>query len=242
MPSYDILVPPTVLLVLTTAGAWLTLWHPRVGLALAMIVVTTLLYLAALPAVAERMLEDVEIRTGAPPDFSAAQAIVVLGGGVHRGDGDQAPDTLNAWSLQRVYLAAQAYRRLGLPVAVSGGQVGGAHGSEASLMQEALQKDFGVPVSWAEDRSETTFQNALYTARLLKPQAVTTVVLVTHAWHMRRALWSFERVGLHTIPWPAPLTYPESRLADYLPHTGALMASYHALHEAVGLAYYRLRY
>src|SRR6185312_16009014 len=98
-------------------------------------------------------------------------------------------------------------------------------------MQEALQKDFGVPVSWAEDRSETTFQNALYTARLLKPQAVTTVVLVTHAWHMRRALWSFERVGLHTIPWPAPLTYPEGdRLDDYLPHTGALMASYHALH------------
>src|SRR5512135_1181450 len=97
---YDFLVPPTVLLLLVTVGAWLTLWHPRVGLGMAMLVATTLLYLAALPVVAERMLEDVEIKPREKPDFFAAQAIVVLGGGVHRGDGDLVPDTLGAWSLQ----------------------------------------------------------------------------------------------------------------------------------------------
>ena len=114
--SYDFLVPPTVLILLSAAAAWLTLWHPRVGVTVGIIITTTLLYLAALPVVAARMLEDVEIATPEKPNFSGAQAIVVLGGGVHRGDGELVPDTLSAWSLQRVYFAAQAYRLLKLKV------------------------------------------------------------------------------------------------------------------------------
>src|SRR5665213_744095 len=240
---YDFLVPPTVLILLSAAGAWLTLWHPRVGVTVAIIITTTLLYVAALPVVAARMLEDVEIAPPGPPEFSAAQAIVVLGGGVPRGNGAEVPDTLGPWSLQRIYLAAQAYRRLKLRVAVSGRRVGGAHASEAILMKQALEEDFGVPVTWTEDQSRTTHENALYSAKLLQAHRVTTVVLVTHAWHMRRAVWSFERAGLHAIPWPAPRTYDEAdRIDDYLPRTSALLDSYHALHEAIGLAYYRLRY
>ena len=78
---------------------------------------------------------------------------------------------------------------------------------------------------------------------MLQAENVTTVVLVTNPWHMRRALWSFERVGLHAIAWPAPLTYEErDRADDYLPSMQALQDSYLALHEAIGLAYYQLRY
>jgi uncharacterized SAM-binding protein YcdF (DUF218 family) len=240
--SIGVLAPPAVLILISALAAWLSLWHPRVGIA-AGIVATSLMYLAALPVVAARMLEDVEINTPEKPDFSTAQAIVVLGGGVHRGDGAKVLDTLGPWSLGRVYLAAQAYRQLNLKVAVSGGRVGGAHVSEASLMKGALEGDFRVPVTWVEDKSRSTFENAALTAKVLQPDHVTNVVLVTDAWHMRRAVWSFERVGLHAIPFPAPLTYEEGdRLDDYLPSAGALEASYHALHEAIGLAYYRLRY
>jgi uncharacterized SAM-binding protein YcdF (DUF218 family) len=189
------------------------------------------------------MLEDVEIKPPGKPDFTGVQAIVVLGGGIRPGDGIAAPDTLNPWSLERVYFAAHAYRQLNLRVAVSGGQVGGAHVTEASLMKSVLNHDFGIPVTWVEDKSRTTYENALLTARLLKADNVTSVVVVTHAWHMRRALWSFERVGVHATAWPAPATFDEGdRVNDYLPDTGALEASYHALHEAIGLVYYRLRY
>jgi uncharacterized SAM-binding protein YcdF (DUF218 family) len=240
--SLDFLVPPTVLILIGALAAWLTLWHPRFGIAVT-IIATSLLLIAALPFVAARMIEDVEIRTPAKPDFSTAQAIVVLGGGVHRGDGEKVPDTLGPWSLQRLDFAAEAYHQMKVKVAVSGGQVGGAHVSEASLMKGILENDFAVPVGWVEDRSTTTFENAVYTARVLKADNITTIVLVTHAWHMKRALWSFERVGLHPIPWPAPLTYDEDdQLDDYLPRIGALENSYRALHEAIGLAYYRLRY
>jgi uncharacterized SAM-binding protein YcdF (DUF218 family) len=240
--SYHFLTPPTVLILFGAASAWLTLWHPRLGIA-ATITATTLLCIASLPAVSTRMLQDVEVKPPAKPDFASAQAIVVLGGGVQLGDGDKVPDTLGAATLQRVYFAAQAYRWLNLRVAVSGGKLGGAHTGEGSLMKAVLENDFSVPVSWVDDRSRSTIENAFFTADLLKPEMVTTVVVVTQAWHMKRALWSFERAGLHAIPWPAPLSYEgPGRIDDFLPSTGALEASYLALHEAIGLAYYRLRY
>ena len=240
--SVEFLVPPAVLILLAAVAAWAALWRPHMG-ALLGVVATSLLYLAALPVVSAWMIEEVEIKIPAKPDFSAAQAIVVLGGGIHPGDGDRVADTLGPWSLERVVLGAQAYRQLGLRVAVSGGRVGNAHVSEASLMKAALETQFGVPVTWVDDQSRTTYENAAYTARLLTADNLTTIVLVTQAWHMRRALWSFERAGLHVIPFPAPLTYDESdRIDDYLPSIGALERTYHALHEAIGLAYYRLRY
>ncbi len=223
-------------------ATWLTLWHPRLGISIS-IVVTSLLFVATLPVVAARMLQDVEVNLPAKPDFSSAQAIVVLGGGVHRGDGNKAPDTLGPWTLERLDFAVHAYRQLKLKVAVSGGLTPGAHTAEATLMKAALEGDFGVPVTWVENRSRTTWENAVYTQQLLQADGVTTVVLVTNAWHMRRAAWSFERVGLHVIPYPAPLTYDEAdQVQDYLPSMRALDESYHALHEAIGLAYYQLRY
>lgn len=201
------------------------------------------MFLAALPVVAARMLEDVEVKPPDKPDFSAAQAIVVLGGGIRRGDGDKAPDTLGPWSMERLDYAAHAHKQLNLKIAVSGGLPLGAHSAEANLMKAVLEGDFGVPVTWVENRSRTTWENALYTKQLLQAEGIKTVVLVTNAWHMRRAVWSFERVGLHAIPYPAPMTYEESdRSYDYLPSMRALDESYHALHEAIGLAYYQLRY
>jgi len=240
--SYDFLVPPAGLVLVVAAAAWLTLWNPRLGIAIG-IITTSLLYLSALPVVAARMIEEVEVDTTDRPDLSAAQAIVVLGGGIHRGDGDKVPDTLSPRSLERLYFAARAYRQLKLKVVVSGGRSFGAHATEASLMREVLEGDFDVPVSWSEARSRSTYENALFTGRLLQAHDVTTVVLVTNAWHMKRAVWSFERAGIHAIPWPAPLTYEEAdRIDDYLPRMSALADSYHALHEAIGLAYYQLRY
>jgi uncharacterized SAM-binding protein YcdF (DUF218 family) len=240
--SVEFLVPPAGLILVCAVAAWLTLWYPRFGISLS-IVATSLLLLAALPVIAARMLEDVEVKPPDKPDFSGAQAIVVLGGGVHRGDGDQVPDTLGPATLERLDFAAHAYRQLNLRIAVTGGKTEGAHTAEATLMKAVLEGDFHVPATWVETQSRNTFENALYTQKLLQADHITTVVLVTHAWHMRRALWSFERVGLRAIPYPVPLTYEQSdRADDYLPSMRAIGESYLALHEAIGLAYYRWRY
>ena len=167
----------------------------------------------------------------------------MLGGDVRRGDGGEVPDTLGPLSLERVAFAAAAYRRLHLPVVVSGGRVVGAHLSEAALMQAALQEDFAIPVARNEDRSRTTWENAVYTARLLQVEKLTTVVLVSQAWHLPRALWAFERAGLKPLPWPAPRTALQiDALRDFMPSIAALHATFYALHEMIGALYYRLRH
>ena len=240
--SYGFLAPPTVLIVISALAAWWTLWHPRPGIAL-VIVATSLLFLASIPGLSALMLQQEEMEFPLKPNFAAAQAIVVLGAGIRVGDGDRIPDTLSALSVQRLDFAARAYRQLHLRIAVTGGKVHGSHATEASLMKAALQDDFALPVTWTEDQSRTTFENAAFTARLLKAEGVSTVVVVTHAWHMKRALWSFEHVGLHALPWPAPATADATNtLDDFLPNVAALQGSFLALHEALGLIYYRLRY
>jgi len=240
--SYGFLTPPAVFILLSLVGALLALRWRGFGIAVA-VLSSAALYLLAMPVVGSFLLQQVETGIPEAADLASAQAIVVLGGGVHVGDGAAAPDTLAPLSLERVFYAAEAYRNLHLPVAVSGGRVFPPQSAEADLMQAALQQDFGVPVTWRDDQSRTTYENAVYTARLLTPERIATVVVVTHAWHMPRALWAFGRAGLKPLPWPAPRDFARlRRIDDVLPSIAALHDSFSALHEMIGNVYYRLRY
>lgn len=239
--SYGFLAVPTIFITLCVAGAFLSLFWRGVGTAV-ILVSSLCLYGAAAPALSSYLLRLVEAQVPANVDLSAAQAIVVLGGDVRVGNGADIPDRLGPLSYERLVWAAQAYRRLHLPVAVSGGRLPFAHVSEGALMKAALEKDFAVPVAWSDEHSRTTWENAVETARLLRPAGLTTVILVTHAWHLPRALWSFERVGFRALPWPAPRTALRAgSIGDFLPNLAALHDTFDALHELLGGFYYRLR-
>src|SRR3984893_4754478 len=232
--SYGFLTPPAVLIVLCLVGGFLALFWRGVGAAV-VILSAAALFLLATPVASSWLLEQVAAGLPETPELRGAQAIVVLGGDVHLGDGAARPDSLGPLSLERVVYAAQAYRRLHLPVAVSGGRVLGSDATVGGLMKAALERDFAVPVTWNEDRSRTTQENALFTARLLQAEGIATVVLVSHAWHLPRALWSFERAGLRPLPWPAPRNVVRRRrIDDFLPSIDALHDSFYALHELLG--------
>jgi uncharacterized SAM-binding protein YcdF (DUF218 family) len=240
--SSGFLAPPTIFIVLSLAGALIALVWRRTGIAL-VLASSLCLYAAATPALSSYLLQRVEAALPASADLGTAQAIIVLGGDVRTGDGADIPDRLGPLALERVVFAARTYRRLHLPVVVSGGTVRGAHVSEGALMKTALEADFAVPVAWIEERSRTTWENALFTARLLLPEKLATVVVVSQDWHLPRALWAFERVGLKALPWPAPRTAPRlGEAADFLPSLAALHDTYYALHEMIGGVFYRLRY
>src|SRR5260370_27486087 len=116
------------------------------GFGVALVILSaTALYVAATPIVASYLLQQVE--TGIPDsaDLSAAQAIVVLGAGIHFGDGAAVPDTLRPQSLERVVYGADAYRRLHLPVAVSGGRGLGAPTAGARPMRDPLEQPVALP-------------------------------------------------------------------------------------------------
>jgi uncharacterized SAM-binding protein YcdF (DUF218 family) len=240
--AYGFLAPPTIFIVLSLLGGLMALRWRRVGVALAF-ASSLCLYAAATPALSSCLLRQVESALPQNVDLAAGQAIVVLGAGVRPGNGADIPDRLDSLSVERVVLGAEANRALGLPLLVSGGLDPGAHIAEGTLMKAALASDFALPVAWSEDQSRTTWENAVDTARLLQPERLTTIVLVSHAWHLPRALWAFERAGFKALPWPAPRTTLRlSRIGDFLPALDALKDTFYALHEMIGAVYYRLRY
>lgn len=238
--SFGFLAPPAILIVLSLLGTIFALKWPRTGIGIAL-ASNICLFASATTALSSYINHQLELMVSETADFSQAQAIVVLGADIESGEGDS-PDWLGPLSLKRILFAVDAYRRLNLPVAVSGGPIGDAKPSLAAMLKSTLE-NFNVPVKWTEDRSRNTFENALYTTAILRNQNITTVVLVTQSRDLPRAIWSFEQAGLHAIPWHAPRTPIEAeKIADFLPNTAALQASFYGFHELLGGLYYRLRY
>src|SRR5581483_870593 len=238
--STSFLVPPAVFVWLILVGIWLSLSRAPLGPILAL-VSSLCLYVTSTPLVGSFLLERLEQHAPLNADVTRAQAIVVLGGGLRRG-GPGEKDSLDTESLDRVMMGVDAYRRLHIPIAVTG--AGREEGpSEAALMKNVFDSYFSIPVTWVEGQSYTTYQNALFTRRLLQPAGIDTVVVVTQASHLPRALWAFEHVGFHALAWPAPhQTLRIDSLDAFLPNGDALHDSYVAFHELIGEAYYRLRY
>ena len=88
----------------------------------------------------------------------------------------------------------------------------------------------------------TTWDNARLSAPLLQEQGIRRIVLVTHAWHLRRAVPLFEAQGLSVIP--AGIQFSSTRidsLLDVLPTPAGLRDSTFALHEWLGILWYKLR-
>lgn len=238
--STGFLIPPAVFVWLILLGSWLSLRHAPLGPLIAL-VAGLALYATSMPLVASFLLERLEEHASLSADLTRAQAIVVLGGGLRRGQPGQ-KDLLKYDSLERVMMGVEAYRLLHIPIAVTG--AGPDDGpSEATLMRQILDTDFSVPVTWVDSNAQTTYENAVFTRRLLKPDGIDRVVVVTQAWHEPRALWAFNHVGFQAVPWPAPHRRVKiDSIDDFLPNADALHDSYLAFHELIGAAYYRLRY
>jgi uncharacterized SAM-binding protein YcdF (DUF218 family) len=108
-------------------------------------------------------------------------------------------------------------------------------------MEATLTQEFNVPVRWVEAKSLTTHENAAYSSEMLKRDGVSRVLLVTHAWHMRRAMAAFRAEGLEPIAAPTRFIRPPTPIAqDFVPNASSLRASYYAVHEWLGLLWYYL--
>ncbi|HEY3911027.1 MAG TPA: YdcF family protein [Stellaceae bacterium] len=243
--SYSCLVPPNIFILLALIGVILAWRWRRTGLVLAT-AATACLYLAATPLAGFLLIHSAEAMAGLIPKArlrAPPGAIIVLSGDYRPGNLPSEKDTVGPLTLERLAEGVKEWRRLGLPILVSGGWVGKSDDSLAGMMATALQDDFGVPVRWREDRSKTTYQNARYSAAILRRAGVPAALVVTNPWHMARALWSFRAVGYPVVAAPTPDGRSLARSPSMLlPQVPALLDSYYALHEMIGLAWYICRY
>jgi uncharacterized SAM-binding protein YcdF (DUF218 family) len=170
-------------------------------------------------------------------------AILVLGGGRKSMALEYDTADLSDLGAERLRYGAWLARKTQLPLAFSGGV---AHASdpgptEAALARAALQRDFGLPLRWAEERSRDTNENAIHSVAQLQAAGITQIVLVTHDFHQRRALAAFGRAiarsGRPMALVAAPMGArppPEGKLGDFIPDARGLQRSNWALHEWLG--------
>jgi uncharacterized SAM-binding protein YcdF (DUF218 family) len=235
-------LPPLSLILLLAAGLIIHRRHARLAMSL-ILLSTTALYALSTPWVGHFLLQTLEIsRPISTYATTRADAIVVLGGGRRIGSAEYGGDTLNGISLERLRYAAQLYRSSGLPILVTGGKPSGGTLAEGRIMQHILQSEYGIPTRWVEDAALTTWDNARLSAQLLKPSGARHIVLVTHAWHLRRAIPLFEAQGLSVIPAGIQFSSPRiNSILDCLPTPAGLRDSTFALHEWLGILWYKLR-
>ncbi|TBU90881.1 YdcF family protein [Phytopseudomonas dryadis] len=244
----QVFMPPGLLLLLLLLAWFLRRRFPRLA-ATCFALGLGGLWLMSLPVAVEWSARLIEREPALHQDQWAslaqrADAIVVLGGGRERADPAWGGDQPSAMALERSRYAARLAKASGLPVLTSGGLHYGQPPSEAALMAEVMALDMGVEVRWREERSRTTWENAVESAALLEGSGVRRVVLVTQAWHMPRSRWSFEQAGFEVVAAPVGfLGVANGRPAGgWLPEGKALWQSTLLLNEVIGALAYPLAY
>jgi uncharacterized SAM-binding protein YcdF (DUF218 family) len=105
-----------------------------------------------------------------------------------------------------------------------------------------LEQEGVPPVNiWTEERSRSTFENAVYGARILREHGVRQIALVVEADSMLRAEKCFRKQGIGVTPAPCLDRETQFEAADLLPGWKATYRAEILLHEGLGLIWYWLR-
>lgn len=233
------LVPPSGLIWWLLIGLVVMRRRRRLGLTI-IAISSVLLYALSTPLVGGMLISSLEAAQPPAPEAGEPGAIIILGG-----DGERTPDQLvkaepGPLSLQRLAGAAIVVREKKLPVLITGGKVGPGQPAVADLMADLFKNAFDLPVAWRETRADNTCENARYSAEVLRRAGINSAIVVTHAWHMPRAILAFQQAGFPIVPAPLHADTHEVRaVSDLLPHTSAWVRSFYALHEWIGLIAYR---
>jgi Uncharacterized conserved protein len=233
---YGFLLPPGLFVTLMAAGAvWL--WKRQRRIAMFSGVFSLLLYISFLPLTGALLVHPLENRYQ-PPAQVKGDVIVMLGGGATLGTPDMnGTGQLSGDAANRLLTTYRLYKKTGLPVITSGGKVYPDSGREADIAKRELIA-LGMPADKviAENQSLTTRQNAMNTEKVLKQRRFVRPVLVTSAFHMRRAVLNFQKAGVRVVPYPTDYlvskqiaVYP----AQFVPSDAGTVAT--ALKEYVGL-------
>ncbi len=168
------------------------------------------------------------------------QAIVVLGAGVERSSREYGSPQPHSNTLARLRYGLHLAKQTGLPIAFAGGlgwAGSAANITEAQAVSQWLAQEGHPALTWKEDESKDTAQNARLLAPKLRQSGVERIALVTHAWHMPRSLRAFEATGLQVVPAPMGFIESSDQLGlQWVPSSEGVRDNRHVWREALALA------
>lgn len=174
-----------------------------------------------------------------------ADVVVVLGGGSYFGKNEYGRSAMLAdGTVPRALYGGYLGKHYGLPVITTGGRHKDEPETHARVMADFLRENLDVTRIIEEGKSLTTYENARESLKLMQQHGLRKPLLVTHGWHMRRGMESFQTLGVEAYAAPTAIQTPGTLDAGYfawLPRSQNLERSRVALHEWLGLLYYRYR-
>ncbi len=167
-------------------------------------------------------------------------AIVVLGGGAEKYAPEYMEASLVSASLERLRYGMWLSRQTGIPVAFTGGSGWAAADgpAEAEVAARIAIADFKQPLKWTETQSRDTAENAAMTVPVLRAAGVQQLLVVTHGWHMPRAMASFKKqAGASMTVEAAPMglaRIEEVGPLDWVPSSNGFKRNRQIIHEWLG--------
>ena len=194
----------------------------------------------SIPPVGDSLLRPLE-SAFTLPEKPTGDVIVILGAGVS----SERPDPLGKGApsermLSRILAGARLQKKLGIPVLVSGR----GDGRDAEAVRSVIlryMKDLGVMDHNViiENKSRNTAENAAFSAKICREKGFQHPILVTSAYHLKRASACFAHEGLSPTPFPSGFETWKGKIyswKSFLP--GDFRKSSIALREYLGLLYY----
>lgn len=236
-----------IVLALAVVVLALVLNRRRFALWVGSITLAVLVALAILP-LGDLLLQPIERTYPAEPALDQVDGIIVLGGGEDaRASAFWAQTQLNEGGERYTAALALARRFPEARILFTGGSgalrdLAGTETSEADMAGRFFRAQGVSPERLLlEGQSRNTAENARLSLALAAPAPGETWVLVTSAFHMPRAMRSFETAGwAGLVPWP--VDYRTSAFTDGMGWnlTRNLLVLNTAIREQVGQITYRL--
>ena len=210
------ILPPGIFIIsLLSVGIWF-LSKKKWKMGAFHCVMGCLMWAFSITPISNSMLRFLE--TGFQSPKNPRGDVVILLGGSH--------------GLERVSNAINLQKRLNIPIISCGGE---------DYKDYIIKLVTGVNRIIFEEKSRDTFENALLAKEICERNGFKRPIIVTSAYHIKRAILSFQKVGMEVIPFPSNyISFGEYEVKDFLPNNYEKTSI--ALKEFLGLFFYRYFY
>lgn len=247
-----LLIAPTGLITLALLASVSLHRYPKLafsalGFALAILLVAGNFWVAG------KLVKSLEWKHLPPDELPTADAIVVLSGQIHPREYPRRTVEIGA-NGDRLLYGGWLYKQQKAPriiVTGAGRFKNSANDTAASEDMATILKMVGIPpdVIKIESEAQNTYQHTVYCQEIFEAHGIKSILLVTSAIHMPRALAVFNRLDITVTPAPTDFFYtlppvpgPWYRKIWYvIPTWKGLGATTDALHEYLGMFYYRTK-
>ena len=238
-----LILPPASLIIVMALGVLLIRRYPRLA-KIFIVFGLSVLYLLSIRPISDALIKPLE--SSFPPlkasSINSANVIVVLTGGVADLSWRSISPQPSRTSLSRLVYGVTLYKQVpGTNIIISGGS---GDPEKQNISEADAMKDMaialGVP---AKDMLiERDSRNTIESVNALRGFVGKSMVLVTSASHMKRAVAMFKKMGMNVVPAPTDYTSEQKKVSLYslIPTANHLLTSSTAFYEYISFIWYRV--